>query len=75
MALKEFYSYERDIGININDFLVHYEFLYQKLQKFGMTLPDGVQFFVLNATNLSQETEKLARTMCASLNNTTMKEK
>ena len=30
-AFKEFYSYERDIGMNINDFLVHYEILYQKL--------------------------------------------
>ena len=31
-------------------------------------------FFVLNAANLSEENGKLARTTCASLNNTTMKE-
>ena len=43
-----------------NDFLVHYEFLYQKLQNFGMSFPHGVQgvFFVLNAANLSEENEK-----------------
>ena len=69
MAFKESYSNKRDIGININNFLVNYEFLYQKLQKFGMTLVDGVQaFFQLNAVNLSMENEKLARTMYASLN-------
>ena len=30
MAFKEFYSYKRDISININDFMVLNEFLYQK---------------------------------------------
>ena len=39
MAFKKFYFYKSDIGININDFLVHYKFLYQK---FGMTLFDRV---------------------------------
>ena len=45
MAFKEFYSYKRDIGININDFMVCSEFLYQKLQNFGMALPNGVPAF------------------------------
>ena len=58
MAFKEFYSYKRDISININDFL-HYEILYQKLQKFVMIILDGVQaIFVLNTANLSGENEK-----------------
>ena len=74
-AYMAFYSYKRDIGININDFLVHYKVLYQKLQKFGMTLFNGVLFFfVLNAVNLSEENEKLSRTTCVSLNYATMKE-
>ena len=30
IAFKKFYFYKRDIGININNFLVHYEFLFQK---------------------------------------------
>ena len=38
-----------------------------------MTLRCIAGFFVLNAANLSKETEKLAKTMCASLNYTTMK--
>ena len=45
IAFKDFYSYKRDIDVKINDFLMRYEFLYQKFQKFGMTLPDGVQAF------------------------------
>ena len=53
---------------------MHYEFLYQKLQKFDTTFPDGVHyFFVLNSVNLSEEKEKLLRTTCASLNYATMK--
>ena len=57
LAFKEFYFYER----NINNFLVHNEFLYQKLQKFDMTFPKRMKafFFVLNAANLSEENEKL----------------
>ena len=52
-----------------------YEFLYQKLQKFGITFPNGVQsFFALNAANLSEENEKLLRTTCLSLNDATIKE-
>ena len=30
MSCKEFYFYKRDIGVNINNFLVYYECLYQK---------------------------------------------
>ena len=44
-TFKEFYSYKRDKGVNLNDFLVHYIFLYQKLQKFSMKL-SGVQAFL-----------------------------
>ena len=46
MAFKDFYSYKKDIGININEFLMHYKFLCQKFRKFGMTLPNGVQAFL-----------------------------
>ena len=44
-GIQGFLWLQRDIGININDFLVHYEFLYQKLQKFSMTLSDRVLAF------------------------------
>lgn len=75
MSFKEFYSYKMAAGVNINEYLVRYEFLYQKLQKFGITLPKGVQaFFVLNAANVSEENEKLARTTCSSLTYATMKD-
>ena len=68
IAFQDFYFYKRDIGVNINDFLVRYEFLYQKLQKFGMTL------LVLNAANLSEENGIAARNACACPNDTKMKE-
>ena len=75
MTFKEFSTYKRAFGININDFLVRWKFLYQKLQTFGITLTVRVQaFFVLNAVNLSEENKKLSRTMCESLNYETMKE-
>lgn len=58
MVFKDFYSYRRVAGTNINDLLVGYEFLYQKLQRFGITLPEGVQAFsVLNVVNVSEENE------------------
>ena len=41
--------YKRDIGVNINDFLMRYEFLYQKLQKFVQTLFDEVRLFYVKA--------------------------
>ena len=40
IAFKEFYSNKSDIYANINDFLVCYQFLYQKLQKFSRTPTD-----------------------------------
>ena len=68
MTFKDFYSYKRTAGVNTNNFLVQYEFLYQKLCKFGITLPEGVRvFFVLNAANISKENEKLARMTCATI--------
>ena len=74
MTFNEFYSYKRDINININDFLC-YEILYEKFPKFSMTHPDGVQaFFSVKCSKLVEENEKLARTMSASPNYTTMKE-
>ena len=75
MAFKELYFYKRDIGVNTNDFLVRYEFSYQKLQKLGMTLSEGVQaFFMLNAANLSEGNKKLARTTYTSLKYRRMKD-
>ena len=34
---------------------MNYEFLYQKLQKFGITLPDGVQAICVKCNELVQE--------------------
>lgn len=75
MTFKEFYTYKRSSGTSINDFLVRYEFLYQRLKKFYIILPEGVQaFLVLNAVNISEENEKLARTTCSVLTYQNMKE-
>ena len=54
MAFKDFYSYKRTAGVNI------YKYLYQKWHKFGITLPEGVEaFLVLNTAKVSEEKEKL----------------
>ena len=50
MAFKDFHCYKRNIGIN--KFLVHCEFLYQKLQKIWYDTPlQGAFIFGLNAAN------------------------
>lgn len=75
MCFKEFYSYKRQSGTTINDFMVKYEYLYQKLVKFKIELPEGVQaFFLLQAANVSEENEKLARTTCLDMTYKHMKE-
>ena len=43
LAFKDFYDYRRPSGVNITEFLVHYEYLYHKLAKYGIALPEGVQ--------------------------------
>ena len=61
--------------MNINDFLVWYKFFGQKLHEFRITLSEGVQaFFVLNATNVSEENEKLASMTYATLTYVAMKD-
>ena len=45
IASKDFYSNKMTAGGNINNFLVLYEFLNQKLRKFGIFLPEEVQAF------------------------------
>lgn len=71
MAFKDFYSYRKVAGTNISDFLVHYEFLYQRLQKFEITLLERVQAFFV--ANISEENEKLTRATCGILTYTSMK--
>ena len=62
LAIKEFYDYCRPAGVSIIDLIVSFEYLYHKLKQFDMKLPEGVQaFFLLNAANISEDNEKLAR--------------
>ena len=56
-------------------FLVLYKFFYQKLNQFGITLPERVPaFFVLNIANRSEETKKFARMTCTMSMYTAMKD-
>ena len=75
LTFKEFYSFRRPSGMSICDFLSRYEFLYNKLIKYKIVLPEGVQcFFLLTASNISEDNEKIARTTCADLTYNAMKE-
>ena len=68
LAFNEFYEYRRSSGVNIVEFLVHYEHLYNKLEKFGNKFEEGVQAcFLLKAANLSEENERLARATCGAM--------
>ena len=75
LTFKEFYSFKRSSGMSLTDFFSRYEFLYNRLIKFKIDLPAGVQaFLLLNACNISEEKESLARTTCGALTYDEMKE-
>ena len=60
--------------MSITDFLVHYEYLYHKMGRFEIRLPEGVQaFLVLAAANVSEDNEKLARATCGVMTYANMK--
>ena len=76
MAFKEFYDYRRTQGVSITDFIVRFEYLYHKMMQFDMNLPEGVKaFFLLNAANVSEDNEKLARATVGELTYDNMKDK
>ena len=76
LAFKAFYEYKRPSGVSITEFIVRFEYLYHKLQLFDMKLPEGVKaFFLLNAANVSEENERLARATVGDLTYSNMKEK
>ena len=54
---------------------MHYEYLYSKLIRFEIKLPEGVQaYFLLKAANISEENERLARATCGEMKYENMKE-
>ena len=60
MAFEDFCSYKRTTGVNINDFLILYEFLSQKLRKFGVSMQKRVQvFFILNTAIYPKKTNDM----------------
>lgn len=74
LAFKDFYDYKRPPGIGMTEFLVRFEYLYHKLSVFDIKLPEGVQaFFLLNAANVSEENERLARATCGVMTYANMK--
>ena len=76
LAFKEFYDYRRPAGVSITDFIVRFKYLCHKLKQFDMKLPEGVQaFFLLNAANISEDNEKLARATVGELTYENMKAK
>ena len=45
-------------------FITQYEKLYSEMKKFKMALPEALSaFMLLNATNISKENERLARSL------------
>ena len=75
LAFNEFHEYRRSSGVNIIEFLVHYEYLYSKLVRFEIKLPEGVQaYFLLKAANISDENERLARATCGEMTYGNMKD-
>ena len=76
LAFKNFYNFKRTAGMTIIDFITQYEKLYGEMKKFNMVLPEAVQaFMLLNAVNISDEIEKLARATLTTITYNEMKAK
>ena len=74
LAFKEFYNFKRTSGMSIVECVAQFEQYYSEMKKYEMSLPDPVQaFMLLNAINISEENEKLARATTAELTYANMK--
>ena len=62
LAFKSFFSFKRSSGMNLIEFTTQYEKLYADMKKYQMTLPEPVRaYMLLDALNIPEENEKLAR--------------
>ena len=74
LAFQKFYVCKRECGETYEAFIVRFEQLYNDLSGHDMTLPDGIRaFFLLNASNLPDDLEKLARATTENLTYTNMR--
>ena len=77
-AFNEFLKYKKSSGEDFANF-IRFEQLYSKLAEYYIVLQEVVQVdFLLSAVNVSEDNEKLARTMCnisdyTHMKNTSMK--
>ena len=68
IAFKEFYNFKRTAGMTIVECVTQFEKYYSEMKKFEMNLPDSVQaFMLLNASNISEDNEMLARATAGDL--------
>lgn len=76
MVFKDFYSYRRAAGTNINNFFICYEFCIRDYKNLESPCWKEFRpfFFVLNAANISEKNEKLLRIMYGSLTYIAMKD-
>ena len=75
MAFQNFYRCKRESGETFEKFIIRFEGLYNDLVEHQLQLPEGIKaFFVLNAANLSDDMEKLARATASQLTYTCMKD-
>ena len=58
IVFEEFYSYKRDIGLNIHTFWCVTNFSIRNYKNLVCLFPMECRLFVLNAVNLSEENEK-----------------
>ena len=74
-AFQRFYNCKREEGETFEAFIIRFEDKYSDMSQYEMTLPDSIKaFFLLNAANLPEETERLARAT-ADLSYRSMKDK
>ena len=72
IAFKEFYNFKRTSDMSIVECVTQFEKHYSEMKKYEMNLPDPVQAF-MNASNISEDNEKLARATAGDLTYINMK--
>ena len=76
LAFNSFYNFRRTSGMTIVEFMTQYEKLYSEMKKYDMKLPEAVSaFMLLNAVNISDENERLARATLSKITYDEMKSK
>ncbi|CAF2215355.1 unnamed protein product [Rotaria magnacalcarata] len=75
LAYDKFENFQRPIDMSINEYIIEFERLYNKVKKYSLDLPDGVLAYrLLKSANVSEQHQQLARATLIDLTYENMKQ-